>query len=521
MCSTVSVGTVVNFSSTEKSAKTIPEIQAERKANEDKIAEFDKQIAELGESISGEQSLQQALSEQISLIQENITLLGQELDKLNSDIEKAEENIEFLDYSISKRQKEMEESVELFKKRLCAMYISGNNDNMLSVLLGSSSFYDMMSRVKIVNNMAEYDEQLINEILGDIDGLEKDRKDLETEKQSLEAKISEQERKKSEKTSEIESLNDKMAQSQFVVEQINAQQNKIQNSKQDAESLRADFDQQEQEIQEEIRRKAEEAQRLYEEQQRRKMEEEFQRKQEEIIRRQDELIRQQQEEQKRRLEQEEAEKKRLELEENSRQEENRRQEEERIRKEKEEQERRRQEEEELRKQEEQNRLYQQWLAEQVPQQESVPPEIPAPETQSYVWPVPGYYYVTSHYGEREGQQHKGIDVGDADIDGADVVAVRDGLVISVNNSCTHNYGKEDIGCGCGGNYGNYVTISHDGTYTTISAHMAYVTVSVGDYVKQGQKIGAVGSTGWSTGPHLHFELRSNGIDSNPLDYISP
>ena len=503
ICSAVSAGTVVNFSSQEKSAKTIPEIQAERKANEDKIAEFEKQISELGESMSGEQELQQALSEQISLIQENITLLGQELEKLNSDIQKAGENIEFLDYSISKRQQEIEESIELFKKRLCAMYISGNNDSMISMLLGSSSFYDMMTRVKIVNNMAEYDEQLINEILSDIDGLEKDRKDLETEKQSLEAKLAEQEKKKSEKTAEIQSLNDKMSQSQAIVEQINAQQNKIQNSKQNAEMLRADFDRQEQEIQEEIRRKAEEAQRLYEEQQRRKMEEEFQRKQEELIRKQEELIRQQQEEEKRRLEALE-EQKRLEQEEYSRQEEERRR-----------------QEEEIRKQEEQNRLYQQWLEQQVPQQESVPPEIPAPETQSYVWPVPNYYYVTSHYGEREGQQHKGIDVGDAGIDGADVVAVRDGLVISVNNSCTHNYGKEDIGCGCGGNFGNYVTISHDGTYTTISAHMAYVTVSVGDYVQQGQKIGAVGSTGWSTGPHLHFELRANGIDNNPLDYISP
>ncbi|MDE6832880.1 MAG: peptidoglycan DD-metalloendopeptidase family protein [Ruminococcus sp.] len=503
ICSAVSVGTVINFSSIENSAKTIPEIQAERKANEDKIAEYEKQISELSESMSGEQAFQQALSEQISLIQENITLLSQELDKLNSDIQKASENIEFLDYSISQRQKEIEESIELFKKRLCAMYISGNNDNMISVLLGSSSFYDMMTRVKIVNNMAEYDEKLINDILGDIDGLEKDRKDLETEKQSLEVKLSEQQQKKSEKTAEIQALNDKMAQSQEIVAQINAQQNKIQNSKQDAETLRADFDKQEQEIQEEIRRKAEEAQKFYEELQRHKQEEEIRQKQEELRRKQEELIRQQQEEEKRRLEEEQ----RLEQEEQ-----------ERIRQE---EELRRREEEERRKKEEQDRLYQQWLEQQVPQQESVPPEIPAPETQSYVWPVPGYYYVTSYYGEREGLQHRGIDIGDAGIDGADVCAVRDGIVISVNNSCTHNYGKEDIGCGCGGNFGNYVTISHDGTYTTISAHMAYVTVSVGDYVQQGQKIGAVGSTGWSTGPHLHFELRTNGTDSNPLDYISP
>lgn len=473
ICSAVSAGTVVNFPSQENSAKTIPEIQAERKANEEKIAEYERLISELGENLSNEQSLQQNLSEQISLIQENITLLNQELEKLNSDIQKANDNIEFLDYSISERQKEIEESIELFKKRLCAMYISGNNDSMISVLLGSSSFYDMMTRVKVVNNMAEYDEKLINNILGDINSLEKDRKDLETEKTSLEAKLSEQEQKKSEKTAEIQSLNDKMAQSQSIVEQINAQQNKIQNSRQDAEQLRADFDRQEQEIQEEIRRKAEEAQRIYEEQQRQKQEEELRRKQEE-------LIRQQQEEQQR-----------LEL-----------------------------EEEERRKQEEQQRLYQQWLEQQVPQQESVKPDIPSPESQSYIWPVPDYYYITSYHGEREGLQHRGIDIGDADINGADVCAVRDGVVISVNNSCEHNYGKEGS-CGCGGDFGNYVIISHDGTYSTIYAHMAYATVSVGDYVQQGQKIGAVGSTGWSTGPHLHFELRIDGSDTDPLNYISP
>lgn len=470
ICSAVSAGIVLNFPSQENSAKTIPEIQEERKANEEKIAEYEKQISELGENMSSEQAFQQALSEQISLIKENITLLNQELEKLNSDIKKANDNIEFLDYSIDERQKEIEKSIELFKKRLCAMYISGNNDSIVSVLLGSASFYDMMTRVKVVNNMAEYDEKLINDILGDIDSLEKDRKDLETEKLNLEIKLSEQEQKKSEKTAEIQSLNDKMNQSQAMVELINAQQNKIQNSKKDAEKLREDFDRQEQEIQEEIRRKAEEAQRIYEEQQRRKQEEELRQKQEE-------LLRQQLEEQQRL-------------------------------------------EDEQRQKQEQERLYQEWLAQQVPQQESVTPVIKPPSEQSYIWPVPDYYYITSYYGEREGLQHRGIDVGDADINGADVCAVRDGIVISVNNSCEHNYGKEGS-CGCGGDYGNYVIISHDGTYSTIYAHMAYTTVSVGDYVQQGQKIGAVGSTGWSTGPHLHFELRVDGVDTNPLDYISP
>lgn len=461
----MSAGAVVNFTSRENSAKTIPEIQEERKQNEEKIAEYEKQISELGESISNEQVFQQTLSEQTALIQENISLLNQELEKLSSDITRAGNNIEFLDYSIIERQKQVDESIELFKKRLCTMYMNGNNDNMISVLLGSVSFYDMMTRVKVVNNMAEYDEKLINKILGDISNLEKDRKDLTAEKQSLESKLAEQQTKKAEKTAEIQSLNEKMNQSKAIVEQINAQQTKIQNSKEDAEKLRADFDRQEQEIQEEIRRKAEEAQKRYEEEQRRKQEEELRRKQEELLRQQ-------------------------------------------------------QEAEQKRQKEEQDRLYQQWLEQQIPPQpESVP--VPSPSDQPYVWPTPDYYYITSYHGEREGLPHRGIDIGNADIDGATVCSVRDGIVIAVNNSCEHNYGKPEGSCGCGGDFGNYVIISHDGTYSTVYAHMAYATVSVGDYVQQGQTIGAVGSTGWSTGPHLHFELRVDGIDTDPLDYISP
>lgn len=462
VCSAMSAGLAVNFPSHENFARTIPEIQEERKQNEEKIAEYEKQISELGENMSGEQAFQQTLAEQISLIQENISLLSQELEKLSSDITRAGDNIEFLDYSITERQKQIDESIELFKKRLCAMYISGNNDNMVSVLLGSASFYDMMTRVKVVNNMAEYDQKLITTILSDINNLEKDRKDLETEKTNLEAKLAEQEAKKTEKTAEIQSLNEKMAQSQAVVEQINAQQSKIQSSKENAEKLRADFDRQEREIQEEIRRKAEEAQKRYEEEQRRKQEEELRRKQEELLRQQQEQLRK----------------------------------------------------------EEQDRLYQQWLEQQVPpQNESVP--IPSPSEQSYVWPVPDFYYVISGYGERDGLQHRGIDISDAGIDGATVCAVRDGIVIAVNNSCEHNYGKPEGSCGCGGDFGNYVIISHDGTYSTVYGHMAHAVVSVGDYVHQGQTIGAVGSTGWSTGPHLHFELRVDGVDTNPLDYISP
>ena len=77
------------------------------------------------------------------------------------------------------------------------------------------------------------------------------------------------------------------------------------------------------------------------------------------------------------------------------------------------------------------------------------------------------------------------------------------------------------GCGCGGGYGNYVIISHDGTYSTLYGHLASAAVSVGQYVNQGDVIGYIGSTGWSTGAHLHFEVRVNGSACDPLGYVSP
>jgi murein DD-endopeptidase MepM/ murein hydrolase activator NlpD len=69
-------------------------------------------------------------------------------------------------------------------------------------------------------------------------------------------------------------------------------------------------------------------------------------------------------------------------------------------------------------------------------------------------------------------------------------------------------------------YGNYVMISHGGGNATLYAHMSSMVVSAGDTVKQGDVIGYVGSTGWSTGPHCHFEIRINNALVNPMDYFN-
>ncbi len=132
----------------------------------------------------------------------------------------------------------------------------------------------------------------------------------------------------------------------------------------------------------------------------------------------------------------------------------------------------------------------------------------------FVWPCPGFYYLTSQWNEDRGSyNHGAIDIADGGIMGADVVAVKEGVVIDTYNGCIHNWGKEGS---CGGGYGNYVMIAHDDGKMTVYAHLSTTMVYSGQKVYQGQVIGFVGSTGHSTGPHLHFETRLNGVKYNPM-----
>lgn len=134
----------------------------------------------------------------------------------------------------------------------------------------------------------------------------------------------------------------------------------------------------------------------------------------------------------------------------------------------------------------------------------------------YDWPVPGYTNITSSYGLRGGTMHNGIDISSSGISGKPIIAAKAGKVIEVCTSCTHNYPKSSS-CGCGGGYGNYVVIEHyDGTRTRY-AHCSTINVSLNQRVYNGKNIAAVGSTGHSTGAHLHFEVYSNSTARiNPL-----
>ena len=130
---------------------------------------------------------------------------------------------------------------------------------------------------------------------------------------------------------------------------------------------------------------------------------------------------------------------------------------------------------------------------------------------SWAWPLgSASCYISSHYGYRSASIsgnsfHGGTDITGGGISGKPVYATRAGRVIS---AVTSNSG-----------YGIYVLIDHGDGYSSLYAHMSARYVSTGDSVSKGQMIGRVGSTGNSTGPHLHFEIRYYGEKKNPMNYV--
>jgi murein DD-endopeptidase MepM/ murein hydrolase activator NlpD len=128
----------------------------------------------------------------------------------------------------------------------------------------------------------------------------------------------------------------------------------------------------------------------------------------------------------------------------------------------------------------------------------------------FAWPCPGYYYISSPYGYRNHpisgkyKFHKGIDIAGSGIKGKPIYATREGVVAY---------------SGWYGSGGHTVKIDHLDGFQSIYMHMTNYIVKEGDFVTAGQIIGYVGSTGGSTGPHLHFEIRYDGTPYNPMQFI--
>ena len=166
-----------------------------------------------------------------------------------------------------------------------------------------------------------------------------------------------------------------------------------------------------------------------------------------------------------------------------------------------------------------NKLLKELKAEKARQEEILRKEIEASQnsglilTGDFTWPAKGAYYVSAIFKDKEyykefGIMHYGTDI--AKSGGCDILAAAAGKVIKTVKS---NSG-----------YGNYILIDHGKkngkSYVTLYAHLKTISVSKGETVVKGQKIGYMGSTGFSTGTHLHFEIRENGNQINAMKYYS-
>ncbi|MBQ7090197.1 MAG: peptidoglycan DD-metalloendopeptidase family protein, partial [Clostridia bacterium] len=128
----------------------------------------------------------------------------------------------------------------------------------------------------------------------------------------------------------------------------------------------------------------------------------------------------------------------------------------------------------------------------------------------FLWPVDGYYSITDVFGMRTHpitgvyKLHTGVDIAGGGISGKPIRAAGDGVVLKSGYNTA---------------YGNYVVIVHGVGYSTLYAHASRLCVSAGQVVVRGDTVAYVGSTGYSTGAHLHFEVIQNGTQLNPLNFF--
>ena len=456
-------------------AATIAELEAQREANNRKIQAYEEKLRQYDASQKQEQAYQTMLTGKIAAIEGNLQILDTEVEGIQANLAQLSEEIASLETTIAQQEQHIDKGLREFKLRLRAMYVSGN-DSLASALVGATDFYDLLSKYELISCVARHDDELVSELKGELDAYHENMETLESQKAAAEQAQAECEGKQAEMRSSMNELQIAYAESQQEQQRLEEEKQYANASIEDLEEKNRLADEAEAEIFAEIQRAAEEARRRAEEEAARLAAE--------------------------------AEAARLAAEKAA--------------------------EEEARKAAEENAL-----AEAV--QNAVPetkPFAPSPAVKSYEesgsapaspssntsysdssfgWPCPGHYYISSTYGYRWGSLHKGIDI--AQNKGADVVASKSGTVIRATSNCAHNYGKSSNCCGNG--YGNHVIIMHDdGTYSTLYGHMASVVVSVGDYVKKGTTIGYVGSTGWSTGFHLHFEIRKDGTPIDPSGYLN-
>ena len=440
------------------SAQTVEEIEAKQNALAEKKAELESQIAALEEDESDKEAEQALIAEKISTVEEQISTATENIDTLNDSITALEE-------SLASSEAEIADTMELLKKRLCALYSAGSTVSTLEILFNAESLHDFSMRMEMVSGITRHDKMLIDQVSAYMEETSAQREELEKEKTAL------ADEKKLLESSQAE-LTELEEENSALLEEIRAEKG---------------------ETTQELERTVEEENAL--------------------ANMMADLIAKMQ-------------------------------------------------------QEENNQSQATPTPTPVPEVEPTPtptpvPEVeptptptpvpdteydengdplptptptPVPETkptptptpvptakptptptpvpndppsydssESFLWPIPGYGYgsITQYFGNNG---HKGLDIGVPY--GTPIVASRSGKVMVANNYDSW-----------GDSWGYYVAIYHDSTYSTLYAHMSSVAAYEGQWVNKGDVIGYVGSTGNSTGNHLHFEVYQNGTRVDPSQFV--
>lgn len=401
-------------------SSSITEKQDKIKELEERNKEIDSQIANISGEISENKELQALWMDKINLAkdqvdnynhllylkEQDISAKQADINALNLQISAKEEDIRQKEKEIAELKQLNEENLKKFGEVIRALYMTQNSD-IFSVLAESSDIYDLLVRTKLMTNVSEQNEKMMEELQASIKSAEDKIAQLEKAKEQLQSYHSKLERDMEELEEEKSDLLDKQAEANRASLEYGEMYDKYSQLISDFQSMQAQLNNEKKANSAEIAE--------YEKQIQREIQQ---------------------------------------------------------------------------AQQGSSQVYQQG---------------------EWGWPVElKFHYLTTYFGydSCRGGHHSGIDIGDGGINRTNVYASKAGTVITAKNNYIDGY-----------SYGKYVVIDHGDGYSTLYGHCSEILVSVGQVVEKGDVIALVGSTGWSTGPHMHFEVRVNGIAQDPFNYV--
>mgnify|MGYP000604411166 FL=1 len=209
VCGAVAFGVLTctqQFGDMPASAKTISQLEQEIKENNQKIQEQQQKLDALKQDMNKQQEAEDALQEQIKTINEKISLVDVQLTTINQQIEDTQGEIDTLEADIAQQQIDIDQGLDSFKKRLRAMYVTGN-DSLASALVGSTDFYDMLSKMDLIARVADHDDKLVTGLMEQMEQLKSSKEQLVSKQNEQELQKVEQEKIRADYSDSIKELN--------------------------------------------------------------------------------------------------------------------------------------------------------------------------------------------------------------------------------------------------------------------------------------------------------------------------